>query len=135
MSFTKGGVCLLALKSVACISIFYRCDNQRATICHPHTRCGRKLFNRIWLKGCLHVFFSLNQQVSGFKINPSLHTHKFTSTYLSYTLKSLYYYKDKITYINFTIPWVKVSLYKFITALHSFYSIEYLTSLAHFRYL
>lgn len=78
------------------------------------------------------VFF-FSQSTSEWPKNKSfLHAHMFIFTYWSYTFKSAYY-KDKITLINFTIPWVKVSLYKF--ALHSFYSVEYLTSQVHFSHL
>lgn len=62
-------------------SIRHRCDDRRATICHPRMRCGGKLFKAGF--GLRRVYMcSLNQQVSGYTINPFLYvfTRSRTST-------------------------------------------------------
>lgn len=43
--------CLFALNQlpVCIISISRLTDSQQRTICHPHMKCGREIFNRIWL--------------------------------------------------------------------------------------
>lgn len=69
---------------------------------------------------------SLNQQVSGFTINPFF-------IYL-YTCSQVHFYLPEFQKCVIWRPfhWVKVSLYKFITVLHLLYSTEYLTCQVNF---
>lgn len=98
--FHEGGVCFALDESTAFPSSIAVRTSEPPSATHTWGVEG----NRIRLKRCIYVFFPY-QSTSEWLQKKSFYMLAFT--YLSNIFKTMYYI-GKITYINFTIHWVKV---------------------------